>query len=148
MPSSDTQFKPGQVANPRGRPKGENKRLKLFKELVEPRTHELVNQALSIALSDSKDRTKVLTLFLERVLPAVVKDNMLDPDVDLIDGSLLEQANHIRKLINDKHITPEQGSVLLANVKSTAEIKYKDDLEKEIERQKVEIRMLKEKLNI
>jgi len=145
MPSSDTQFKPGQVANPTGRPKGECAKYKLFKQLVEPRTQELVNQALNIALSGDKDRTKVLTLFLERVLPSVVKDNILKPEIELSEGTLLEQADHIRNLITDKHITPEQGSVLLAAVKTTAEIKYKEDLEKELEELKSEFKTFRDK---
>lgn len=145
MPRSDTQFKPGQIANPTGRPKGECKKYKLFKQLVEPRTDELVNQALNIALSSDKDRTKVLTLFLERVMPAVVKDNILNPEIELSEGSLVEQANHIRSLITDKHITPEQGNVLLASVKATAEIKYKEDLEKELEELKSEFKTFRDK---
>ena len=125
MPSSDTQWKPGQSGNPLGG-KLSSKRRQLFKQLVEPLTKELVDHALSIALSDSKDRTKVLAIFLERVLPAVIKDNELPDEIYLSDGSLIEQANHIKRLISDKHITPEQGQVLLANVRTTAEIKYKE----------------------
>jgi hypothetical protein len=145
MPSSDTQWKPGQSGNPGGRKKGECKKYQLFKQLVEPRTHELVNQALDIALSNDKDRTKVLTIFLERVMPAVVKDNILNPEIELSEGTLVEQANHIRNLITDKHITPEQGSVLLAAVKTSAEIKYKEDLEKELEDLKSEFKAFREK---
>ena len=145
MPKEDTQFKPGQSGNPLGRKKGECKKYQLFKELVEPRTQELVNQALNIALSGDKDRTKVLTIFLERTLPSVVKDNILKPEVNLSEGSLVEQANHIRNLITDKHITPEQGTTLLAAVKTTAEIKYKEDLEKELEELKTEFKEFRDK---
>jgi hypothetical protein len=147
MPSSDTQWKPGQSGNPLGG-KLSSKRIRLFKQLVEPRTEELVNQALSIALSDSKDRTKVLAVFLERVLPAVVKDNELPDEVELKSGTFLEQADHIKKLISDKHITPEQGQVLLLNLKTTAEIKYKEDLEKQVIDLQAQMKILKDQLKI
>jgi hypothetical protein len=148
MPKEDTQWKPGQSGNPSGGQKGKTKRRALFKQLVEPRTEELVKQALDIALSGSKDRTKVLILFLERILPAVVKDNELDDGATLKSGSLVEQAEHIKSLVNDQHITPDQATVLLSNIKITAEIKYKEDLEKQVLEMQAEIKELKAQFKI
>ena len=148
MPLADSQWKPGQSGNPKGRPKGECKRYQLFKQLVEPRTQELVNQALNIALSNDKDRTKILNAFLERVLPSVIKDNILAPEIELSEGSLLEQATHIRNLVTDKHITPEQANALLAGVKTSAEIKYKEDLERDMLDMKAEIKELRKQVNL
>jgi hypothetical protein len=146
VPSSDTQFKPGQSGNPKGRKKGECQRYRLFKEIVEPHTPTLVRQAIDIALSDSKDRTKILAIFLERVLPAVIKDNILEEGIELKGATLLEQATHIVTLINDKSLTPTQANELLASIKTTADIKYRDDLEKEVEALKTELNHLKQQL--
>ena len=141
MPSSDTQWKPGQSGNPAGGKNGECKKYQLFKQIVEPRVPELVEQAINIALSSSKDRTRVLSIFLERVLPRFALESLTQSN----SKELLKEAEHIKNLVAEKAISPEQGSVLLSNLKITAEIKYKEDLEKELEELKSEFKTFRDK---
>lgn len=143
---TDHLYKPGQSGNPAGRPKGCCNKQKLYREVVHPKRKEIVERALEFAMDGQlKGSMRLMVVFLSHVLPAIAKDNLLPDAIDLKDGSLTEQANHIKNLVDDKHITPEQGNVLLANVKATAEIKYKEELEKELYEIKAELAALKAK---
>lgn len=144
--SKDYLFKPGQSGNPAGRPKGSCNKQRMFKELVEPRSKEIIERGIHLAMhGEEKVQARLMIFFLDRVLPAARKDRLMPADIHLSDGSLVEQSNHIKNLISNKSITPEQGNALLNAVKMMSEIKYKEDLEKELEELKSEFKAFREK---
>lgn len=146
MPSSDTQFKPGQSGNPGGKPKGACSKRRLFKELVQPKSKEIILDALRLLKTGEENvQARLIIFFLDRLLPAACKDNILPDDVEIEGETFTEQAAHVKKLMNNKEITPEQGNTLLAGIKIASEIKYKEDIEKELYEVKAELAALKAK---
>lgn len=104
-------FKAGcESPNPNGRPKNSGARQKIFKALVEPSKNEIVNTAITMALSGNE---AMLKIFLERLLPAKPKEEPLFLDLQnhpLTDANSLHQL--AIKLIGDVasgNLTPEEG---------------------------------------
>jgi hypothetical protein len=108
-----SQFQPGEIHNPLGRPKGSGHRQQLFNELVMPHKTALLNKAIELALNGNE---AMLRLFLERMLPAKPRDEPISLELpcDLTKAdALLSMGEIILRGIVSQDITPNQGKIIL-----------------------------------
>lgn len=138
-------FKPGQSGNPEGRPKGITDRKQIFNKYIKEDMPDMIAKAKELAKNGDQ---QMLRLFLERFLPCVPKDDLIPAGLNLVKGSLLKEAEQISDLIYNREITPIEANNLIAHIEKKAGIKYKEDLEKEVELLRTEIKDLKGKVNI
>ncbi len=125
MSREATQFKPGQVANPRGRPLSNRKRLD---DLLAGREDHILRKAILMAIEGDKDMIKFIG---ERYMPIIPKD---DPaDVDLIDKNYEEQGQEVMRAITEGRITAHQGHTIMAAISTNVQIVQATDMIKRIE---------------
>lgn len=132
-------FKPGQSGNPDGRPKGVRSRSAVVREYLEPKKPELIRNAIQMALNGDSSMSQFL---MKHFLPALPKDNVLDIQVKL-EGSLIEQADYITNLLEEKEISPIECQILLTSIEKKASIKEKVEMKKEIDELKCELKEVK-----
>lgn len=108
-------FKPGNNANPNGRPKGTGTRQQFFRQMIAPHKDTLIDKALEMA---SGGNEAMLRLLLERLLPPKYQEIPLD-----IKGNTLKETTD-KLLDNVAHgeITPDEASKIASLVQKDAEI--------------------------
>lgn len=132
----------GQSGNPEGRPKGLTDRRKIFSKYIKEDMPEMIATAKRLAKEGDQ---QMLKLFLERFLPCIPKDELIPEGIKLNKGSLLEQATQISDLISEREVTPLEANNLISHIEKKAGIKYKEDLEKELEELKSEFKTFRDK---
>jgi len=122
-------FKKGKSGNPNGRPKGSIDRRLMIAELAEHKD-ALFKKALDLALSGY---WPALQLFMERLLPAIPRDNPLSQAAQLI-GSLDDKGKKVFELLSNGEITPLEGHLLLQSLAAQAKIAETAELVKNQDR--------------
>lgn len=135
-------FEKGQSGNPDGRPKGLTDRRKIFSKYIKEDMPEMIATAKRLAKEGDQ---QMLKLFLERFLPCVPKDDLLPEGIEIVKGTLLQEAQQISKLIYTREITPLEAHTIIAHIEKKSGIKYKQDTEKELYEVKTELATLKAK---
>lgn len=103
-------FKTGQSGNPRGRPKGaQSKRVQLVK-LLEPRSLELIEKALELALSGDTD---MLRFCLDRLIPKAKRDPIVELLGPLNAETLPQWKDAIVRLAIDGQISADEAEKLI-----------------------------------
>jgi hypothetical protein len=133
-------FEKGQSGNPDGRPKGLTDRRKIFSKYIKEDMPEMIEKAKQLAKEGDQ---QMLRLFLERFLPCVPKDELLPQGINLVKGSLSQEAQQVSDLIYNRELTPLEANTVIAHIEKKAGIKYKEDLEKELYEVKAELAALK-----
>lgn len=96
-------FEKGQSGNLEGRPKGIKDKRVLFSEIIESNNKELLNKALEMALGGNE---QMLKLFLERMLPAKPKDNLVN--IKLNGDTITDKSKQVIEALNNQYITPSE----------------------------------------
>lgn len=135
-------YEKGQSGNLEGRPKGITDRRKIFNDYIKEDMPEMIATAKRLAKDGDQ---QMLKLFLERFLPCIPKDELIPDGISLVNGSLTEQAIQVYSLINKREITPLEANTLITVIEKKAGIKYKEDLEKELEELKTEFKEFRDK---
>lgn len=119
-------YVPGQSGNPAGRPKGIVDRRRAFDEMIGKNKPAVFNKALQMALNGNE---RMIEMFMDRILPAKPKDDVLPDGAGDFKGSLSEQAAEAVSLMAEKLVTPAEAIRILGCIESEAGIKKVDDLE-------------------
>ncbi|MGD9107587.1 MAG: DUF5681 domain-containing protein [Gammaproteobacteria bacterium] len=136
-----TQFKPGQSGNPEGRPKGIKDKRTLYVEMIESQAEELINKALEMALNGNE---VMLKIFLERILPAKPKDNVVC--IELTGDTPTEKSKQVIEALNNQQITPSEAMDIMQALAAQVRIYDTDELAKLIWKSKEDIRQIKERM--
>ena len=132
------QFKPGQSGNPEGRPKGIKDRRIIFTEIIESHKEELINKALEMALNGNE---MMLKMFLERILPAKPKDNVVN--IDLTGKTLIEKSNQVIESLKNQDITPYDAVNIMDVLMMQIRIYDAEEVAKLVAETKITLRELK-----
>ena len=124
-----SKFEKGVSGNPAGRPKGSRDKRRLYREMIEAHTEDLIRKAIDIALGGDESMIRFL---LDRLLPSKPKDDPL-PEMKL-EGSPSEQSAQIISLVCDGIITPMEGNSFLDSMIAHLNITTVDDIAKRLER--------------
>lgn len=122
-------FQPGQIANPKGRPKGSKNKRTLLAEQLEAKGKDLAAAIIQKALDGD---TMAMGLVLARVQPplrATYEPVAFDLDRSL---TLTEQAGQIIEAISKGQLSVDQGKMLLDALGTYASLKQVDELAAEI----------------
>lgn len=111
-------YKPGDVGNPNGRPKGTGIRQKLFNDSVLPHREALIARGLQMALEGD---SRILTFFLERLLPPKPTDAAIENTI-VLNGALSQQGNQVLGLITSGEVTLSEGTTLLHGLTAQAKL--------------------------
>jgi hypothetical protein len=123
-------FVKGQVANPKGRPRGIPDRRTKYRELIEPHLPALVDKCVTMALGGD---VQALRLCLERVFPAMKPG---DEHVELApEGSSYpsEQARVVVDALLSGRITPASASALMMVIVGQVRVIEVDELMRRID---------------
>lgn len=138
-----TQFKPGQSGNPEGRPKGIKDKRTLYTETIESHAEELINKALEMALNGD---TVMLKIFLERILPAKPKDDVVC--IELTGNTPTEKSNQVIEALNNQYITPSEAMDIMQALAAQVKIYDADEVTKFIRETKEFVATLKERKKV
>jgi len=119
------QFQPGQSGNSEGRPKGIKDKRILFAEIIESSNKGLLNKALEMALDGNE---QMLKMFLERILPAKPKDNLVN--VKLTGDTLTEKSKQVIEALSNQYITPSEAMDMMQTLAMQARVFDADELAK------------------
>lgn len=119
------QFQPGQSGNPDGRPKGTTDIRKIFDMYVKEDVPEMIEKAKQLAKEGNE---QMLKMFLERLLPAKPKDNLVN--VNLTGDTLTEKSKQITEALSNQYITPSEAMDMMQTLSSQARIFDVDELAK------------------
>lgn len=120
-------FKAGKSGNPSGRPKGIQDRRAKFRTMIEPKSEELLNTAVEMALGGNE---AMLRLLLDRILPAKPREDSVD--LNLPNTGLTEQMEVILSSLNERGITPTEALKLMNMTVAQSKIIEFDQIEKRI----------------
>lgn len=134
-------FDKGQSGNPEGRPKGIKDKRILFAEIIESSNKELLNKALEMALGGNE---QMLKMFLERILPAKPKDNLVG--IQLTGDTLTEKSNQVIEALNNQYITPSEAMDMMQTLAMQARVFDADELAKFIRKATETIKQLKKEV--
>lgn len=123
-----SKFQPGQSGNPNGKPKGCQDKRRMYREMIESQSEELIQKAMDMALDGNE---QMMRLLLERLLPTKPKEDPL-PSIELPEGKLADKARHVIKLIADGELTTTQGTGLLHALKTEANLFEIDELDRQV----------------
>lgn len=127
MPSSDTYFKPGNCANPTGRPKGSTG-LKWFNEVVNGRQKGILEKCIQLAEDGDPEMIKYV---LSRYIP--IKGRIMD-GVDLSGKNHTQQADEILMALDQEHITAEEACEMLTALQQRQQIFQQDEFVRRLEK--------------
>jgi len=136
-------FEKGQSGNPEGRPKGIKDKRTLYVEMIESHAEELINKALEMALNGNEIMLKI---FLERILPAKPKDNVID--VQLTGETPTEKSKQVIDALNNQDITPSEAMDILQALAAQVRVYEADEVAKCIRETKEFIKQLKERKKV
>lgn len=111
----DTRFKPGNNANPKGRPKGSGSRQAFFREHVESRKDNLIRKALELAENGNE---AMLKFFLDKVSPARYQSDALE----ILGSTVRETTNNLITHVSTGDMSAEEASKVASIVQKDAEI--------------------------
>ena len=132
MPKQDSQFKPGQSGNPRGRPKGaRNKSTVAAEALLDGESESLTRRCIDLAMEG--DPT-ALRLCLSRILP-VRRERTIELDLPALEGSRdsLRAIGTVLRAVGAGEITPTEGQAVASLVETHRRTFEIEELEHRIE---------------
>jgi hypothetical protein len=124
----ETQFKPGQSGNPKGRVKGKPLLVTELRTAIEAKSDEIFQAVINAAINGDMSAAKIL---IDKICPSLKPEAM--PINLVFQESLALQGNEIIKAIMGGILAPDIGSALIAAVSNQAKIVEIDDLTKRIE---------------
>ena len=124
-------FQKGQSGNPAGKPRGAKDRRTELRALFQPRSGELVNKAIEMALSGD---AACLRLCIDRLVAPIKAQDTAAPIEGLDAGSLADQGRAVMAGVAAGTLTPDQAATLLHAIASQAKIIEVDELEQRIAR--------------
>ena len=132
MPKQDSQFKPGQSGNPRGRPKGaRNKSTVAAEALLDGESEALTRRCIDLAMEG--DPT-ALRLCLSRILP-VRRERTISLDLPALEGSQdsLGAIGRVLEAVGAGMITPSEGQAVASLLETHRRTFEVEELEHRIE---------------
>jgi hypothetical protein len=124
----ETQFKPGQSGNPKGRVKGKPLLVTELRTAIEAKSDEIFQAVINAAINGDMAAAKIL---IDKICPSLKPEAM--PINLVFQESLALQGNEIIKAIMGGILAPDIGSALIAALSNQAKIVEIDDLTKRIE---------------
>ena len=124
----ETQFKPGQSGNPKGRVKGKPLLVTELRAAIEAKSDEIFQAVINAAINGDMAAAKIL---IDKICPSLKPEAM--PINLVFQESLALQGNEIIKAIMGGILAPDIGSALIAALSNQAKIVEIDDLTKRIE---------------
>ena len=124
----ETQFKPGQSGNPKGRVKGKPLLVTELRTAIEAKSDEIFQAVINAAINGDMAAAKIL---IDKICPSIKPEAM--PINLVFQESLALQGNEIIKAIMGGILAPDIGSALIAALSNQAKIIEIDDLTKRIE---------------
>ena len=124
----ETQFKPGQSGNPKGRVKGKPLLVTELRTAIEAKSDEIFQAVINAAINGDMSAAKIL---IDKICPSLKPEAM--PINLVFQESLALQGNEIIKAIMGGILAPDIGSALIAALSNQAKIVEIDDLTKRIE---------------
>jgi hypothetical protein len=125
--SKDTQFKKGEIRNPKGRPAGSGIQGQLRKQLEEA-SPEIVTKLIENAKAGDSMAMRVI---IERLLPAN-KPQLPAININIPDGSPLERAHAVLEATIRGEITPDQAQAIIAIQSDIAKLRESEELERRL----------------
>jgi hypothetical protein len=122
-------FKIGKSGNPAGRPKGSRDKRTVFKEMLEPKSSQLIQKAIEMALDGNE---AMLRLLLDRVLPAKLREDPMPINIKC--DSLVGQSKIILEELAKGTITSSCAKNLMDTVSVEARIFETEELTKRLEK--------------
>jgi len=132
-------FEKGQSGNLEGRPKGIKDKRILFAETLKFHKEGLLNKALEMALGGNE---QMLKMFLERILPAKPKDNLVN--IKLTGDTPTEKSKQVIEELNNQNITPSDAVNIMQALAMQARVFDADEVAKFIREAKEFIKKSKE----
>ena len=132
MPKQDSQFKPGQSGNPKGRPKGALNRATLAaQELLDGEAARLTRKCIDLAMEG--DPT-ALRLSMARLLP-VKRERTISLDLPALQGSQdsLTAIGRVLEAVGTGMITPSEGQAVASLLETHRRTFEVEELEYRIE---------------
>ena len=132
MPRQDSQFKPGQSGNPRGRPKGaRNKSTVAAEALLDGESESLTRRCIDLAMEG--DPT-ALRLSMARILP-VKRERTIELDLPALEGSQdsLRAIGRVLEAVGAGEITPSEGQAVASSLETHRRTFEVEELEHRIE---------------
>ena len=120
----NTQWKPGQSGNPKGKPKGSGRQVAELRAAIDKHVPSIVRQLVSAATNGDVPAAR---LRLERVLPPMKPVEQTSP-LTLPDGSLTEQGRAVLAAVGAGELAPGQGAQLISAISSLARVAEIDEL--------------------
>ncbi len=124
--SSPTAWKPGQSGNPNGRRPGAER----VRKLLEPKSAELVKQAIALAMAGDG---AIMRALLDRLAPAPRSQHPAVKVPGLSEaGTLTDKATAIVNAMGRAEITPDAGALMLGAIASACRIAETDELQRRV----------------
>jgi hypothetical protein len=111
-------FEKGKSGNPAGRPRGRGDRRTLYKECLAPRSKEIIEKAIDLALNHNNE--SILKDLLGKLLP---QKAIVDSIRVKLRNNTQKDLEKVYEMIQLGEITPNEFSVLLNSIKTSLEIK-------------------------
>ncbi len=126
--AGDSQFKPGQSGNPKGKPRGARDKRTALRELLKPHAEALVAKAVELALSGD---TTALKLCVDRLMPAYRPTDMA---VEVTaTGSLSQRGEALIEAMSRGELSPDNTREMLQALAAQAKVIEFDELEARIQ---------------